>query len=71
MFTDQRYIANCILNSEKEMYLCPTQLNDGARNRQSPSSVISRGTVLLGSCRRGEIKEERYVRRRVFEEAGG
>jgi len=34
------------------------------------SSVMSRGTV-LGSSRRGENKEERYVRRRVLEEAGG
>jgi len=34
-------------------------------------SVISRATILLGSSRRGENKEERYVRRRVLEEAGG
>jgi hypothetical protein len=34
-------------------------------------SVISRGTILLASSRRGENKEERYVRRRVLEEAGG
>jgi hypothetical protein len=31
--------------------------------RQSAYSVISRGTILLGSSRRGENKEERYVRR--------
>jgi hypothetical protein len=34
-------------------------------------SVISRGSILLGSSRRGENKEEKYVRRRVHEEAGG
>jgi hypothetical protein len=33
--------------------------------------VISCGTILLGSSRRGENKEERYMRRRVLEEAGG
>jgi hypothetical protein len=42
-----------------------------AWNLQSVYSVISRGTILLGSSRRGENKEERYVRRRVLEEAGG
>jgi len=34
-------------------------------------SVISRGTILLGSSRRGENNEERYVRRRILEEARG
>jgi hypothetical protein len=71
MFTDQRDIANCILNSEKEIDLCPRQISDGARNLQSAYSVIRCGTILLGSSRRGENKEERYVRRRVFEETGG
>jgi len=60
-----------MLNSEKEIDLCPKQISDGARNRQSAYSVISRGTILLGSSRRGENKEERYVRRRVLEEARG
>jgi hypothetical protein len=70
MFTDQRYIANSILNSEKEIDLCPGQISDGDRDQQSAYSVISGGTV-LGSSRGGENKEERYVRRRVQEEAGG
>jgi hypothetical protein len=39
--------------------VCPRQISDGARNRQSAYSVISRGTSLLGSSRRGEKKEER------------
>jgi len=51
--------------------LCPRQISDGAWNQQSAYSVISRGTILLGSSRRGENKEERYVRRRVLEETGG
>ncbi len=38
---------------------------------KSVYSVISGGTILLGSSRGGENKEERYVRRRVQEEAGG
>jgi len=71
MFTDQRYIANCIVNFEKEIDLCPGQISDGARDQLSAYSVLSRGTILLGSSRRGENKEERYVRRRVHEEAGG
>jgi hypothetical protein len=53
------------------MDLCPGQISDGARDQQSAYSVINRGTILLGSSRRGENKEERYVRRRVHEEAGG
>jgi len=69
MFTDRCQIANCILNSEKEIDLCPRQISDGAWNRQSSYSVINRGTILLGSSRRGENKEERYVRRRVLGEA--
>jgi len=51
--------------------LCPRQISDGARNPQSAYSLISRGTILLGGSRRGENKEERYVRRRVLEEPGG
>jgi hypothetical protein len=71
MFTDQRYIANCILNSEKGIDFGTGQISDGARDQQSAYSVISRGTIVLESSRRGENKEERYVRRRVHEEAGG
>jgi hypothetical protein len=41
----------------------------GPGNRQSSYSVINRGTILLGSSRRGENKEERSVRRRVLGEA--
>jgi hypothetical protein len=41
----------------------------GPGDQQSAYSVISRGTILVGSSRRGENKEERYVRRRVHEEA--
>ncbi len=49
--------------------LCLTQISDGARDQQSTYSVISSRTILVGSSRRGENKEERYVRRRVHEEA--
>jgi len=49
--------------------LCLRQISDGARDQQSAYSVISRGTILVGSSRRGEKKDERYVRRRVQEEA--
>jgi len=69
MSNSKLYPQFCILNSEKEIDLCPRQISDGAGNRQSSYSVINRGTILLGSSRRGENKEERYVRRRVLGEA--
>jgi hypothetical protein len=34
-------------------------------------SAVSGGTILLGSSREGENKQERYVERRVYEETGG
>jgi hypothetical protein len=43
-------------------------MNEGARNRLNAYAAVSGGTILLESSRGGENKEERSVRRTLYED---